>query len=473
MDAKSYFSTRSYFFVGLGGSGMLPLALILKAQGAEVAGSDRAYDKGLYAEKFAWIKAQGFALHPQDGTSVRASQTLVASAAVEASVPDMATALALGCTRLTRAELLSALFNAAPHSIGVAGTSGKSTVTAMIGWILHSAGLAPNIVNGAVMKNFITPDNLYASAKIGEADADFVAEIDESDGSIALYNPYIAVLNNISEDHKSMDELRTLFAGYVQRARIAIVNADDTETAQLAEHCDHTNIIRFSLNSPACDYYAHSIQEQAEGVRFILEHEGEPHTVQLQTYGRHNVANACASLAAAHNAGVALSDATKALSQFQGTKRRLERIGTAHGVEVIDDFAHNPDKIAATLAALHGFAGRLLIFFQPHGYGPLQKMHKGFVACFAQHMQPHDRLWVCDPVYQGGAVDKSMGSTSLTQPLADMGINAHYIANRADCGEALVDAAQSGDRILIMGARDDSLTQFAEKILALLQEKGV
>src|SRR3954468_16074263 len=203
--------TKSYFFCGIGGSGMLPLACILRDHGAEVAGSDRSLDQGRGGEKFAFLERQGIRLFPQDGSGLTSpDQILVASAAVEDSVPDIAAARRLGAERLTRAELLAHLFNDAALSIGVAGTSGKSTVTGRIAWILHGAGREPIVMNGAVMKNFATPDTPFASALAGRGDL-FVSEVDESDGSIALFRPTIAVLNNVSLDHKSLDELRALF----------------------------------------------------------------------------------------------------------------------------------------------------------------------------------------------------------------------------------------------------------------------
>ncbi|HEY6964098.1 MAG TPA: Mur ligase domain-containing protein, partial [Erythrobacter sp.] len=178
---------RPLFFCGIGGSGMLPLAQIAHGLGHPVAGSDRSRDQGRSPEKFAWLEANGFALFPQDGSGVTSpDQVLVASAAIEDTVPEVARAKELGCLRLSRAELLSRLFNAAGFSVAVGGTSGKSTVTGMIAWIFAHAGLDPTVMNGAVMKNFVSPENPFASARIGGAEV-FVSEVDESDGSIALY----------------------------------------------------------------------------------------------------------------------------------------------------------------------------------------------------------------------------------------------------------------------------------------------
>lgn len=201
----------SYFFCGIGGSGMLPLAMIVQARGAVIEGSDRALDQGRTPEKFDWLRAHGVTLHPQDGSGVtRADQTVIATGAIEETVPDIGAAKRAGATIKTRPELLSELFNAASTSVGVAGTSGKSTITGMIAWILHQTGREPTVMNGAVMKNFADADHPFASALIGGPDV-FVSEVDESDGSIARYDPTVAVVSNISLDHKSMEELRDLF----------------------------------------------------------------------------------------------------------------------------------------------------------------------------------------------------------------------------------------------------------------------
>jgi UDP-N-acetylmuramate--alanine ligase len=141
-------------------------------------------------------------------------------------------------------------------------------------------------------------------------------------------------------------------------------------------------------------------------------------------------------------------------------------VGTAKGVTVIDDFAHNPDKIAATLDTLHGFAGRLLIMFQPHGFGPLRLMKDAFIKGFAQDMGEEDILLMPDPVYFGGTVDRSVTSADITAGIAALGRRAFALAERAACGAKLLDLVRPGDRIVVMGARDDTLSQFAEELLA-------
>ena len=460
--------TKSYFFCGIGGSGMLPLASIVRAQGAEVAGSDRSLDQGRLGDKFAFLARQGIGLFPQDGSGITsADQILVTSAAVEDTVPDVQAARRIGARQMSRPELLAALFNEAPVSIGVAGTSGKSTVTGMIAWILHEASLEPTVMNGAVMKNFVTADTPFASALAGRGGA-FVSEVDESDGSIALYRPGIAVLNNVSLDHKTMDELRTLFLGFLTRAGTAVLNLDDPETRLLGERIETGARSTFSLIDEGADLFGTDIEEAPLAVSLSVRAGGETIPLRLQVPGRHNAANALAALAAVRAAGVPIARAAEALAGFTGLRRRFDVVGTREGVSVIDDFGHNPDKIAATLKTLHAFPGRLLVLFQPHGYGPLKVMKDALVGCFADNLADGDLLVMPDPVYFGGTVDRAVTSADIVAAVRAAGRLAEHIPDRAACGERLRALAAPGDRIIIMGARDDTLSIFARDLLDAL-----
>jgi len=455
------------FFSGIGGSGMLPLASIVRAGGAKVAGSDRSLDAGRTPHKFDYLRSLGIQLFPQDGSGLQDGMTLVTSAAVEATVPDVVRAKKLGLPHLTRPEFLARLLNSAQRSVAVGGTSGKSTVTGMIGWILHACHRQPTVMNGAVMKNFVTPSAPFASALVGDPEL-FVSEVDESDGSIALYKPEIAVLTNISLDHKEMDELRSLFAHFLGRSRKAVLNLDDPETRALSETVPGDKVIGYGFDSPGADFMGKDLQLQPDGVTFTLEAEGERHDVRLAVPGRHNASNALAAIAATRALGIRLEDAVAALGRFEGLRRRLERVGEAGGVTVIDDFAHNPDKIAATLATLRAQPGRLLIMFQPHGYGPLAKMGEQLAASFAEGMAPDDRLYLPDPVYQGGTVERTRGSDWLAEEVRQAGKQAEHIAERPKIGDAVAAEAKPGDRILIMGARDDTLIDFARELVERL-----
>lgn len=459
---------KSYFFCGIGGSGMLPLASILRGRGFSVSGSDRALDQGRTSDKFDWLRAQNIALFPQNGSGlVDQNQILVASAAVEDTVADVMASQKLGLERVTRPELLASLFNAARLSIGIAGTSGKSTVTGMIGWILSECSLEPTVMNGAVMKNFISDETPFASALVGKGDA-FVSEVDESDGSIALYEPDIAILNNVSLDHKSLEELRTLFGGFLTRAGQAIVNIDDEESAQLAADLAPEKLCSFGFDHASAEIFGSNVVEAPLSIAFDVTEQEKSYRVELRVPGRHNAANALAALAAARACDIPLERAVAAIGRFEGLRRRFEIVGTAGDVTVIDDFGHNPDKIAATLKTLHAFPGRLLIFFQPHGYGPLKKMGAELTRCFIDNMSEEDQLIICDPVYFGGTTDRSVGSNVIVNAVNAGNRLAEHIPERNACGVRLAELAQPGDRIVIMGARDDTLSAFAEDILGKL-----
>jgi len=455
---------RPYFLCGIGGSGMLPLALILRGRGAEVSGSDRARDQGRTPEKFDFLRQQGIRLYPQDGSGVTDPKTaVVASAAVEDTIPDIAKAKSVGAAIMLRAQLLAELFNASAQSIGVAGTSGKSTTTGMIGWILYALGRDPTVMNGAVMKNFATPDRAFTSALVGKSDI-FVSEVDESDGSIARYTPHVAVVNNISLDHKSMDELRRLFADFTGKAKTTVLNLDNDETAALAER-RKDRCITYSLEDGRADLLAQDIAPQPDGIAFTVVASGARYPARLQVPGRHNVSNALAALAAVKAIGIDIGEAVEALAKFGGVRRRLETVGTAKGVTVIDDFAHNPDKITATLATLHDFPGRLLIMFQPQGFGPLRLMKNEFIRCFADHLAKEDVLTMPEPVYYGGTTDRSVSSDAIIAGVVAAGREAYAFADRGQCGDKLVAMARPGDRIVVMGARDDTLSGFAAELL--------
>ncbi|MEM6476736.1 MAG: Mur ligase family protein [Pseudomonadota bacterium] len=467
---------RPFFFCGIGGSGMLPLAQIVHGIGHEVAGSDRSRDQGRTPAKFEWLSENGFELFAQDGSGITsADQILIASAAIEDTVPEIAKARELGLERLSRAELNSALFNQAGYSIAIGGTSGKSTVTGMIAWILAEMNYDPTVMNGAVMKNFVSEDNPFASARVGKPQI-FVSEVDESDGTIALYRPTIGVLLNVSLDHKSMEELRVLFGNYLKASGCAVVNFDNEEARFLAEGA--SQLVSYGVNSPNADITVEpdSIDQSPFGIRaaVIDNRNREVFPLILPMPGLHNLSNALAAIAAVTAAGIDVRQAAMALRDFAGLARRFDVVGTTPSdITVVDDFGHNPEKCAATLRTLKTTPGRVIAFFQPHGYGPLRQMGDELAETFARELGPEDHVIMCDPVYYGGTVDRSEGSERIVSLIA--GDEKHsppqavHIPDRSDCGDRMVKLARPGDRIVIMGARDDTLSSFAKSLFERLE----
>lgn len=446
------------FFCGIGGSGMSALAQIMRERGWDVHGSDRSRDRGETPEKFAKLERMGMALYPQDGSGAAGVSCLVVSSAIESSIPDVKAAQEGKIPIYKRAEILAALFNRADQSIAVGGTSGKSTVTAMTGWILNHAGKNPTIVNGAQMGNFEGPGS-FGNAVTGD-DNLYVAEVDESDGSIAFFKPSVAVLTNISLDHRPMNELQALFANFIGEAsECAVINLDDEFSAALLPQAEKA--LTFSLENPETDFCAQNITPHDDGVSFAVN--GVP--VRLYVPGRHNVANALAAMAAVSCTGVRLEDAAAALEEFRGTHRRFEIVGTANGITVIDDFAHNPDKIAATLNTLCEKKGRVWAIFQPHGFGPTKLMRRELVAALAQGLRAEDVLIMPEIYYAGGTASRDISSADIVADVKAQGREAVFIPQRNDIIKYLGDHTGPGDRIIIMGARDDTLPGFARAIL--------
>jgi len=448
---------QSYFFCGIGGSGMSSLAQVLLARGHTVYGSDRSYDQGQSPEKFAKLQEMGITLCPQDGSGISSKiDFFIVSSAVEESIPDVQAALKQEIVIKKRAALLAEIFNNS-KGIAIGGTSGKSTTTAMLGHILEHLDFSPTVINGAIMLEHGTKG--LGNVMLGQSEL-CVIEADESDGSIALYAPHIAILNNITLDHKPLEELRPLFTDFLSKAAHAVVNLDDTEAAKLAITNDYT--VTYAIDNLDADLCADNLIAQKDGILYTVNGiDGS-----LAVPGRHNVSNALAALAAATVLGAPLADAVQAMRSFQGVQRRLQTIGTAGGITFIDDFAHNGDKIAASLATLKQHPGRLLVMFQPHGFAPTRMMRGELVETFSNGLGKDDELLMPEIYFAGGTTTKDISSNDIIQDVLKNGKKAQFFENRGAVGAYINTTAQTGDRVVIMGARDDTLTDFVKKLMA-------
>ena len=333
---------------------MSAIAQVLLHQGHAVRGSDRSYDQGQNADLYARLQALGVLLFPQDGSGVDADvDVLVVSSAVEPTILDVQTGLDRGIAIRKRAEVLADLFHRGT-GIAVGGTSGKSTVTGMIGHILNRTRRDPTVINGGMMRDAVQPPRL-GNALCGDAEL-VVIEADESDGTIALYEPTVSVLTNISLDHKPMAELESLFGMFCARARDAVVVNRLCERSMVLTQGVKRRVT-FGVDCEGADVHAAAVALLPDGVRCVVNGQA----CRLRVPGRHNVANAVAAIAACGVLGVSARDGAEALGDFRGIGRRLEVVGKAQGVTVIDDFAHNPDKIAASLATLKAQPGSRVI----------------------------------------------------------------------------------------------------------------
>lgn len=442
---------------------MISLAAYAINQGHKVSGSDRSHDNGQFPDKFDTLTKMGATLYPQDGSGITDEIThFITSTAVEPTIPDVKAAMEQGTETLTRAEYLAQLINN-NHGISIAGTSGKSSVTAMAAHIFHTLGEEPNVINGAVMLgNYGDAQLGIGNTLVGNSDT-FIAESCESDGSITGYRAKIALLHNVTLDHKEMDELRKLFDTYTKNtAGTLLLNADDPECMVYADNCD--DLFTYGLESDA-DLLATNIRPTKDGVSFDVHLDEESESCTLKVSGRHNVSNALAAISCAIVYGLSFEKATRSLKTFVGIKSRLENIGKMkNGATVIDDYAHNPDKIAASLQTLHEQDGRLIVLYQPHGFGPTKMLRDGYVETFSKNMKSEDILILSEIFYAGGTADKSISSQDLVDAIKPAHNQTNYTSNIQDARNIILESATSADRIVIMGARDDSLREFANEL---------
>ncbi len=443
---------KKYYFVGIGGSGMNPLAQIFRQRGNWVGGSDRSFDRGTNAALFEKLQGLGIFLFPQDGSGITADlDTLVVSTAIEAQNRELEQARSLSIPIMHRADLLAQLFNSG-YGIAIAGTSGKTTVTGMTASVLDAAGKDPTVINGGIIRQYESPARI-GNAKGGTSDIVLI-ETDESDGSIVKFRPRVGVITNISKDHKELGELRQLFQAFAgSTTDTLIVNGDDREIRALGI----SKAITFGMKT-ANRIIVDKVQHSAHGTTF----EMQGNSFHLSAPGLHNVYNAAAAIAVGLVLGLPVKAIQEGISSFAGIRRRLDIITREHGITVIDDFAHNPDKIASSIAALRSMGERLIVIFQPHGYGPTRFLLSELAASFSASLNSSDLLFLL-PIYDaGGTADRSITSADLAQKIH--GPKTYCAAGRKEVIEQVAGIVTAGDVIAVMGARDDTLSEFAQAI---------
>lgn len=426
--------TGHYHLVGIGGVGMSAVAQALLDAGATVSGSDRLLDAGDATETLQRLRGQGVRLFPQDGSGVAAGQAgIIISTAIEPDNADLARAGTLGVPVLHRAAALAQVVSGR-RLIAVAGTCGKSTVTAMLGWMLEQCGLDPVVVNGAAVVGW-EGDGRVGSVRRG-AGAWAVVEVDESDRSLLVFAPEHAVITNASADHFSLSDTRDLFQSFRQRVQGTVIDGvGETDGPE-------------------------NLCEMGFGSCFTLE--GVP--FQVPVPGRHNAYNAWHAARVARLTGVSAAALARGLASFRGVERRLQLVGACRGAMVMDDYAHNPEKLAAAWSTLSGISPRVCAVWRPHGFGPLRNMMDALVATFSRLCRPDDLLLVL-PVYDmGGTADRSVNSGELVARLQAQQVPARGVGSLEEAEEILRDQAGPGVALVTFGARDPGLPRLAQRL---------
>ena len=451
---------QNIFFIGIAGTGMSAIAQYLKGIGKDVAGSDRYFATGVTNDTREKLEAEGIVCFPQDGSGIdSATELIVVSTAVDETVPEVQKARALHIPIIKRSELLAKIA-ATKKTIAVGGTSGKSTSSAMIFDMLETAGLEPSIISGAGLVSLIKQGKI-GNAKVGKGEW-LVIEADESDGSIVQYHPEIGLLLNIDKDHKEIDVLMDVFATFRSNSKKFIVN----QSHPLARKLSSDRNLDFSTDSEnTAGFKASNFRQDGFAINFDLSGQH----FHLNTVGRHNMENAVAAIATALQTGATLSDCAKALENYQGIYRRHQVIGNINGVWLIDDFAHNPAKCAASISACQPLAEKVIAWFQPHGYGPTRFLRNDFVEEIGKVLRDQDEIWMSEIFYAGGTAVKDISANDLINDLKTLGKKAYFVENRNEWIEQVKSHLSENSVLLLMGARDPSLEKFAGEVWEALQ----
>lgn len=425
--------TNSVHLVGIGGVGMSALAQALLDGGATVSGSDRLLDGGDATETLQCLQRQGVALYPQDGSAIRPGLSrLVVSSAIEPGNPDLLAAKRHNVPVVHRARELADL-TAERRLIAVTGTSGKSSVTAMLAWLLAEAGLDPQVINGAAVCGWDAQGARIGSVRAGHGDW-AVIEADESDRSLLGFAPAHAIITNRSADHFDAAETDRIFDAFRGRVGGTVIEDQPPDDVLLPARGWHSGF-RF------------------EGVAF-----------EIPLPGRHNGCNAWQAVRMAHALGLEAHTLARALARFPGVERRLQRVGVCGGATVIDDYAHNPAKLAAAWQTVAGVFPRIAGVWRPHGYAPLRNNLDELAATFIRSVRPQDRLYVL-PVYDaGGTARRDVNAHDLVARLTPCGVSATVVPDLATAEARLRIDAQAATALLVCGARDPGLPRLARRL---------
>lgn len=446
---------HNVFFIGVAGVGMSAIAQYLRGIGKEVSGSDRYFHPGEYNKTREQLEAEGIHCFLQDGSGItEKTDLIVVSTAIEDTVYEVQKSKELGIPIIKRSELLSIIAKS-KKTIAVAGTSGKSTTSAMLYQILLDAHYEPSIISGAGLTSIIK-DGKIGNAAVGKGEW-LIIEADESDGSVVQYEPEIGLLLNIDKDHQEIDELIDLFTIFKNNSKsLFIVNQSNTLSKSLSADIKND----FGFEDKNAGYSAENFKQ--DGLSLTFEVLDQP--FQMNSLGQHSVENATAAIAVANQIGIDLKTCAKSLATYEGIYRRHQILGQKNGVWVIDDYAHNPAKCAASIKACQPLADKVIAWFQPHGYKPTRFLKDDFINEIADSLRPQDEIWMSEIFYAGGTAVKDISANDLIVGIKEKGKKAHFVEDRNNLLEALKPELKQGVVLLLMGARDPSLEEFCKNL---------
>lgn len=440
---------------------MNPLAQLMRARGHAVQGSDRSFDQGKNRDVAARLTALGIVVKPQDGSAVTPDlDRFVYSTAVEAETPEVRAARTYGIERVPRPALLAEVVDAGRPGVAISGTSGKSTITGMVGWLTREAGLPATVLGGAALAG----EGGTGCFLPGAADGPVAAEACESDGTLTGYHAALGLIHNISRDHGEVETLLPQFETFAKRCGRLLVNAASPEAAEVGRAVG----ARTYGAVPGADARLEIVSIGPHRASGVLHLAGGPLALDVPQPGRHNLENGAAAALIALELGLSPATVTALLARFPGVARRFEVIAvTAAGIRVVDDYAHNGEKLRAAITTAQAGADRILAVFQPHGFGPARFLRPELREMMPRLLRPQDRLCYAEIFYAGGTVARDVSSRMLVEDLP-AALECGYAPDHRAVVDWLRAQARPGDTVLIMGARDPELPALARAAVAAL-----
>ncbi len=460
---------KNFFFIGVGGAGMSAIAQYLAGNGKVVKGSDRLFNFPENDSIKTQLQKENIECFLQDGSGIdEHTEAIVISTAIEDTNVEIAKAKALNIPIVIRAELLAQIC-ASKKTIAIAGTSGKSTTTAMLFHILYENGVSPSLITGAGLAS-LQQDGKIGNAYCGTSDW-LLIEADESDGTLVKYKPEIGLLLSIDKDHKEMDELFEIFQTFKSNTKGSfVVNQSHSlakkysqNTAQDFGEGTPFDGINFSQKGFEISF---DVRNSMSGVNPNIENHTS--NIRIPTIGKHNMENALACIAVANIVGVNVEQCANALKTYGGIYRRHQLLGVKNGVTIIDDYAHNPAKIAASIKACQPVGDKLVAWFQPHGYGPTRFIRKELVEEITQSLRPQDEIWMSEIYYAGGTAVKDISANDIINDLKANGVQAFFVEDRKELFAQMKPTLTENTVLLLMGARDPSLEKFSKEVFEMM-----
>jgi len=444
---------KNYFFIGIAGDGMSAIAQYLTGIGKNVSGSDRQFSNDNKDERRKKLEAENIRCFPQDTSGLNKKLELVViSTAIEPTVPEYKKAVELGIKIVMRSDLLAAI-SQTKKTIAVSGTSGKSTVSAMVYHIFKETNNSPSLITGAGLVS-IQKQGKIGNAIAGKGDY-LIIEADESDGSLVKYKPEIGIILNIDKDHKELEELDDLFYTFSKNSNKLIVNNSQERSKKFSKNM--TNDFGYSEE---LGFKISNFEQNGFHISFKINDV----VFELNQIGKHNAENVAAAVSACKLSGISIKDSAKALKTYEGIYRRHQVILQEDDLIIIDDYAHNPAKLSASIEACQFADYKLITWFQPHGFKPTKFLRDDFVKEISEALREEDEIWMSEIYYAGGTVSKDISAEDLINDIKANGKNAFYVKERNNFPEKIKIHLIKNTIILLTGARDPSLKKFSNYV---------